>query len=140
MRHLIEQRGLQDRVEVDSAGTGGWHVGEGPDLRATKAAQERGISLAGSARQVGLDDFERFDLILAMDNSNISELLALAPGEASRGKVRLLREFDLEARESGDLEVPDPYYGGPEGFQQVIDLVQAACEGVLDSLGLGEAA
>lgn len=140
MAHLIEQRGLVGEVIVDSAGTGGWHVGESPDRRATEAARRRGIALGGAARQVGLEDFERFDLILAMDRSNLAELLALAPDEQSREKVRLLREFDPEAKESRELEVPDPYYGGPEGFDRVIDLISAACEGVLNSLGLGEAA
>jgi protein-tyrosine phosphatase len=137
MRHLIEQHHLQEQLKVDSAGTGGWHVGESPDARATAAARARGIKLDGHARQVRLRDFEDFDLILAMDNANARELRAIAPDEESAAKIRLLREFDPQAQ---SLEVPDPYYGGSEGFEHVIDLVQAACIGVLDSLGLSRPA
>lgn len=137
MRQLIEQHRLQGELEVDSAGTGGWHVGESPDARATEAARMRGIELAGVGRQVGLQDFEDFDLILAMDHANERDLRAIAPDRQSAGKIRLLREFDPQAQ---SLEVPDPYYGGPEGFEHVIDLVQAACVGVLRSLGLSKPA
>lgn len=133
MRALILQRGLQAHVEVDSAGTGGWHVGESPDPRATAAARARGVPLGGSARQVRSQDFDEFDLILAMDRANERDLRGVAPDCESAAKVRLLREFDERA---DSLEVPDPYYGGPDGFERVIDLVQAACLGVLDSLGL----
>jgi protein-tyrosine phosphatase len=137
MRGLIEQRGLGGRVEVDSAGTGGWHVGERPDARATAAARERGVRLSGAARQVKALDFDEFDLLLAMDRANERDLRALAPDSETAAKVKLLREFDPDA---DGLEVPDPYYGGPDGFDRVLDLVQAACLGVLDSLGLDEPA
>ncbi|MHB1999240.1 MAG: low molecular weight protein-tyrosine-phosphatase [Solirubrobacteraceae bacterium] len=139
MASLLAQRGLDDAVELDSAGTGSWHVGEPPDARASAAAKERGIELAGHARQVQRSDFERFDLILAMDASNARELRALARDGEQEGRVRLLREFDECARESGQLDVPDPYYGGPDGFERVLDVVQRACEGLLDSLGLDRA-
>ena len=132
MRRLLEDAGLADRVEVESAGTGGWHIGEPPDERATVAARRRGITLAGAAQQVGPADFRRFDLLIAMDRGNLRELLAIAPDEEAAEKVRLLREFDPAA--SGDLDVPDPYYGGDRGFETVLDMVEAACRGLLDEL------
>jgi protein-tyrosine phosphatase len=107
MRRLLEEEGLADRVEIESAGTGGWHVGEPPDERATLAARRRGVTLDGAARQVRPSDFRDFDLVIAMDRSNLRELLALAPEEDAAEKVRLLREFDPAS--SGDLDVPDPY-------------------------------
>jgi protein-tyrosine phosphatase len=132
MRRLVSQAGLDDRVEIESAGTGGWHVGEPPDERATLAAGRRGITLAGAAQQVTADDFRRFDLLIALDRSNLRELLAIAPDEEAAEKVRLLREFDPAA--SGDLDVPDPYYGGDRGFETVLDMVEAACRGLLEEL------
>ena len=94
MRSLVEQAGLQDSVELDSAGTGAWHVGSPPDARASAAAESRGVRLEGRARQVRRTDFDDFDLLLAMDTSNMRELRQLAPGVQEREKVRLLREFD----------------------------------------------
>lgn len=131
MRWLLAERGLDGQVLLDSAGTGGWHVGERPDARAAAAARARGVSLTGTARQVRAQDFDDFDLILAMDRANERDLRGLTPDPQSAAKVRLLREFDTGAE---SLEVPDPYYGGPEGFERVIDLVHAACLGVLDCL------
>jgi protein-tyrosine phosphatase len=136
MRRLLEDAGLADRVEVESAGTGGWHVGEPPDERATLAARRRGIMLAGAAQQVRPGDFGRFDLLIALDRSNLRELLAIAPDEEAAEKVRLLREFDPAA--SGDLDVPDPYYGGDRGFETVLDMVEAACRGLIDELRAAE--
>jgi protein-tyrosine phosphatase len=130
MRHLVMQRGLEDAVTIDSAGTGGWHIGEPPDRRATAAARERGITLAGQARQVSVSDFDEFDLLLAADRENLAALRRAAPDEDARAKVRLLREFDPEAAECGDLEVPDPYYEGR--FDHVFDVVERACNGLLD--------
>jgi protein-tyrosine phosphatase len=132
MRRLLEDAGLTDRVEVESAGTGAWHIGEPPDARATLAARRRGVTLAGAARQVGPEDFRRFDLLIAMDRANLRELLALAPDEDAAEKVRLLREFDPAS--SGDLDVPDPYYGADNGFETVLDMVEAACRGLIDEL------
>ena len=125
MRHLLRERGLEDRVEVESAGTGGWHVGSPPDPRSVEAARRRGIVLEGAAQQVAPADFERFDLLVAMDRSNHADLLELAADEAGRGKVRLLL---------GDADVPDPYYGGPSGFDDVLDLVTEACERLVDEV------
>jgi protein-tyrosine phosphatase len=132
MRSLVSEAGLEDRIEIESAGTGGWHAGEPPDARATEAAHRRGVTLAGAARQVLPEDFEAFDLIIAMDRENLRGLLAVAPDGEAAAKVRLLREFDPEA--SGDLDVPDPYYGGERGFETVLDQVQAACRGLLAEL------
>jgi protein-tyrosine phosphatase len=134
MRHLLREQGLEDVVEIDSAGTGDWHVGQPPDARATGAARERGIELDGSARQVTPADFEAFDLILAMDRANRDELRALAPTADARERVRLLREYDPLAVAAGELEVPDPYYGGQDHFEEVLDVVTRACEGLLDEV------
>jgi protein-tyrosine phosphatase len=134
MRRLVADAGLDGAVEVASAGTGGWHAGEPPDARATAAAARRGIPLAGAARQVTEEDFERFDLIVAMDRENLGELRAIAPGQRARAEVRLLREFDPASAGGEDLDVPDPYYGGARGFETVLDLVAAACRGLLDDL------
>jgi protein-tyrosine phosphatase len=131
MRRLLREEGLEDAVELESAGTGGWHAGEPPDARAAEAAARRGIALDGAARQVTADDFERFDLLVAMDRENLRELLAIAPSDEGAEKVRLLREFDPASADAGDLDVPDPYYGGERGFERVLDLVTAACRGLL---------
>jgi protein-tyrosine phosphatase len=137
MRALVREGGLEDRVEIDSAGTGGWHAGEPPDARATEAARRRGVTLGGAARQVVPDDFERFDLLVAMDRENLRGLLAVAPDEEAAAKVRLLREYD-PGGSGDDLDVPDPYYGGERGFETVLDQVQAACRGLLGELRAAE--
>jgi len=130
MRHLVESEGLADRIEIDSAGTGDWHVGNPADTRSAAAAAARGVTLAGTARQVDGADFNRFDLIVAMDSVNRDDLLALAPGEEAAAKVRLLREY----ADGPDLDVPDPYYGGPDGFEEVLDIVERNCAALLDSI------
>ncbi len=136
MRALVREAGLEQQIELDSAGTGGWHVGESPDARATEAARRRGIALEGAARKVRPRDFEDFDLILAMDTTNLRDLQRLAPDQQARAKVRLLREWGRAGSQSsgGDLDVPDPYYGGPGGFDRVLDLVQASCATLLQQL------
>ena len=131
MRHVLREEGLAERVEIDSAGTGGWHAGDPPDRRATDAAARRGITLEGAARQIRPDDFERFDLILCADRDNLRDVRAIAPGEEARERVRLLREFDPASAGAPDLDVPDPYYGGADGFELVLDQVEAACRGLL---------
>ncbi len=133
MRGLLREQGLEDVVEVDSAGTGDWHVGSPPDARATAAAQARGITLAGAARQVARADFADYDLILAADRRNLRDLEAILPPGA-RAKLHLLRAFDPASEGAPDLDVPDPYYGGDDGFEHVLDLVEAACRGLLDTL------
>jgi protein-tyrosine phosphatase len=139
MRKLVRDAGLEDRIEVDSAGTGSWHIGQAPDARATTAARERGIVLEGAARQVCVGDFAEFDLIVAMDASNLADLRHAAPDERARAKLVLLRELDPAG---GPLDVPDPYHGGARGFEHVLDLVQAACAALLERLrgGLPETA
>jgi protein-tyrosine phosphatase len=135
MRALVCDAGLQERIALDSAGTGAWHVGDSPDARATEAARRQGIALEGAARQVRPRDFEEFDVILAMDRANLRSLQRMAPDERARAKVRLLREWGRVGSQSdGDLDVPDPYHGGPDGFEQVLDLVQAACTALLEEL------
>ena len=134
MRRLVREEGLEHRFEIDSAGTGSWHAGDPPDRRATEAAKARGVTLEGAARQVRPRDFEHFDLLLAMDRENLRELRTFSPDGDAVGKARLLREFDPASTGAPDLDVPDPYYGGPDGFEQVLDQVEAACRGLLDSL------
>jgi protein-tyrosine phosphatase len=119
------------QLEVDSAGTHDYHVGEPPDPRAVKAASRRGLDLSGlRARQVDEADFERFDLILAMDRLNHAMLLERSPPE-HHGRIRLLLEF---ADAAAGLDVPDPYYGGAKGFDEVLDLVEEAAAGLLAEL------
>lgn len=134
MRAVVAREGLDGEVEIDSAGTGAWHVGNPPDRRSTAAAAARGITLEGAARQVREEDFEMYDLLLAADAENVAGLRAVAPSEEAAEKVVLLRSYDPEAVAAGDLDVPDPYYGGPQGFEHVLDLVAAACEGLLEDL------
>jgi len=131
MRSLLREEGLEDEIEIDSAGTGGWHAGSPPDERATEAAARRGIVLEGAARQIRPQDFEDYDLVLVADRENLRDVRAIAPDEA-QGKIRLLREFDPAS--SRDLDVPDPYFGGPRGFEEVLDLVDAACRGLLEEV------
>ena len=134
MRDLLRREGLDGEIAVDSAGTGSWHVGEPPDARSAQAARRRGIVMEGAARQVAEGDFDAWDLLLAMDRENHRDLLALARDDDDRAKVRLLREYDPQAVASGDLDVPDPYFGGPRGFEDVLDLVERACRGLLADL------
>lgn len=132
MAHQVEAAGLGDRVIIESAGTGGWHVGDGPDPRAAAEAHRRGVPMNNSAQTFTAGDFSRFDLILAMDRDNLSELVAIAPDADDAGKVRLLRSYDPTA--PPEAEVPDPYYGGPDGFADVFDMVERACHGLLTTL------
>jgi len=130
-RKLVQQRAPHLQVEIDSAGTHAYHVGEPPDRRAIAAAARRGIDLSGlRARMVNDSDFEGFDLLVAMDKLNREVLLDRSPDEY-RGRVRLMLEF---APTTDVEDVPDPYYGGPVGFEQVLDLVEEASKGLLDEL------
>ena len=125
--HLARERGLSDRFIVDSAGTGAWHVGKRPDPRAIETANRYGIELPSIARQVSLNDFDSFDLILAMDRSNRSDLEHLGATN-----VRLMRNFDATLK--GDHDVPDPYYGDGDGFVKVYEMLTRACDGLIDLL------
>ena len=131
MQHLIDRQGVGDRITCDSAGTAGYHIGSKPDRRMNVAAQKRGITLAGSARQFEVEDFENFDLVLAMDRSNYQDILFLDKANQYTSKVKLMCSF---CRHHDDEEVPDPYYGGEVGFDYVIELLTDACEGLLDSV------
>ncbi|GAB5404266.1 MAG: low molecular weight protein-tyrosine-phosphatase [Aureliella sp.] len=130
LQSLIDQRNLADLVFVDSAGTSSYHIGEPADKRMRAAAKNRSIELTSRSRMVSSRDLTKFDLVIAMDRSNYRELEAMVSG-AGRGNVRLLSDY-LE----GDWpdEVPDPYYGGDEGFEQVLDMLAAACPVLLDEL------
>jgi protein-tyrosine phosphatase len=130
MAELVAEAGLSHRIEVDSAGTGSWHVGQPADSRAVATARRRGVHLTGTARQFHPGDFYRFDLVLAMDSRNLADLHDLAPDGHEREKVRLLLSFD-PAGSPLELDVPDPYYGEGDGFTVVYDLVEAACRGLL---------
>jgi len=132
MRSVLSRAGLADRVHVESAGTAGYHTGDLPDRRSRAAAKARGIELTSRARQFVASDFGRFDHVLAMDGENLRNLIALAPDAAARAKVRLLRSFD--AASPPGAPVPDPYHGGADGFEEVLDLCEAACEGLLEYL------
>jgi protein-tyrosine phosphatase len=129
MRHLVREAGLASQIQIDSAGTGAWHVGEPRDRRSSEVGQRRGIPLTGRARQFVAADFARYDYVLAMDGENLAALLDLAPDDAARTKVRLLRSFDPDSPPGSD--VPDPYYGGPQGFDRVFDICEASCRGLL---------
>jgi protein-tyrosine phosphatase len=130
LQSLIAERSLGDRIRVDSAGTAGYHIGKPADPRMQAAASRRGIMLTSRSRLVMPSDMEEFDLVLAMDRDNYRELLSMVR-ERGRDHVRLLSDF-LE--ESWPREVPDPYYGGDDGFEFVLDMLQAACPAILDSL------
>ena len=131
LRKLVADAGLADVVAVASAGTHGYHVGEAPDARAQAHARRRGYDLSRQrARRFAREDFQTFDLILAMDREHHAMLARLAPPSAAQ-KLRMMLEF---ARRTGGDEVPDPYYGGPDGFELVLDLIEDAAEGLLDHL------
>jgi protein-tyrosine phosphatase len=132
VRAHLERAGLTDDVELDSAGTHGYHIDKAPDERARKAAATRGYDLSSlRARRVSDFDFVRFDRILAMDRDNLEMLRQACPSE-HRHKIRLFLEY---ARNFPEREVPDPYYGGAEGFEHVLDLVEDAAAGLIESLG-----
>jgi protein-tyrosine phosphatase len=136
--HQVRQRGLEARYSADSAGTGNWHVGETPDPRSITAAKKRGVHLPSLCRQVKSADFREFDVILAMDKNNRSELNALCPPEL-RGKIRLMRDYDAGSDRGKD--VPDPYYGGPAEFDAVYQMLDRCCAAFLDaSEGSGKGA
>lgn len=131
-RALAERDGLADRFDIDSAGTSNYHTGEAPDPRTVDVANRHGMRVEHVARQVTARDLDRFDYVLAMDRENVRKLERATGGHTGRAEVRLLRSFDAEAGE--DLEVPDPYFGGPRGFEEVHAMVERACRGLLDHI------
>jgi len=131
MEHLVRVSGLSDAIAVESAGTADYHIGDLPDPRTRAAARARGVELRSRARQLTADQLARYDYVLAMDESNLRDLRALAPA-AARAKLYLFRSFDPDAPPGA--AVPDPYYGGPSGFERVFDICEAGCRGFLDFL------
>jgi protein-tyrosine phosphatase len=130
-RHLARDRGVEHLFQIDSAGTSAYHVGAPPDRRAAEEARRRGLELVGSSRVVRGDDLRSFDRVIAMDAENLGELRRLAAAIGSERPLHLLREWDPEATER---DVPDPYYGGPDGFAAVHDMVERCCAALLDEL------
>ena len=131
LEHRLREEGLGGRVEVDSAGTGAWHAGEPPDARGRRTATARGLDISGQrAREIEASDFDRFDLVLCMDQRNRAELLRRCP-PALHGRIRLLLEYAPELRVR---EVPDPYYEQLAGFDKVVDMIELAVEGLIDDV------
>ncbi len=130
-RDLVHREGLSDLIETDSCGTGAWHTGDPPDARAQQEAKRRGVDITDlKARKFAAGDFETFDYILAMDDRNHRDLTAAAP-DGSHERIRLFMSF---APGSWPREVPDPYYGGADGFRNVFDMIEAASAGLLDHI------
>lgn len=132
MQHLVEAAALTEHIELSSAGTGAYHVGERPDRRSAAAARERGVELKGRARQFEASDFDAFDFVVAMDTSNLKNLTELCRSDDDRAKLSLLRDFDPASPKGSS--VPDPYYGGPGGFDEVLDICEAGCRHLLAQL------
>lgn len=130
-RHKAAERGVADEFEVDSAGTSGYHVGAPPDARSVATALGRGVPVKGASRQVQREDLERFDYVIVMDTENFEAVERLRRETGREVRVHRLREWDPEG---GELDVPDPYYGGSDGFERVHDLVERSCEALLDHL------
>ncbi|MFI6033947.1 low molecular weight protein-tyrosine-phosphatase [Streptomyces sp. NPDC051315] len=131
-RARVAEAGLDGLVEVDSAGTGEWHVGEGADPRAVSVLEEHGYALAHTARVFERSWFARLDLVIALDSGHLGALRRLAPTDEDARKVRLLRAYDPAA--GHDLDVPDPYYGGRDGFEECLEMVEKASEGLLTAV------
>lgn len=129
-QHLINDRGLENYFEIDSAGTSAYHIGESANSKSQRTAQKHGITLHSKARQFKSSDLDYYDLILAMDNQNLDNVRQMANGK-QEDKVGRMRDFDPNP---GDGEVPDPYYGGPEGFENVFQIVKRSCQNLLDEL------
>ena len=126
MRHLVADAGLAEVIDVDSAGTGGWHVGEPPDRRSSAAAKRYGVTLAGTARKVATEDFDDFDLVLPVDESTFYDLRAIQP-EGSSAQLTKFADY-------AGQDVPDPYYGGEDGFDEVYQIVASGCGVLLDQI------
>jgi len=135
-RRLTEEASLNGKYEVDSAGTGGWHAGESPDPRMRRTAARHGLVYDGEARQIRLSDFDKFDLVVAMDTENRREVLSRTRRPEQARKIRLLREFDPAS--TPEASVPDPYYGGDEGFEATYRIVEDGVQGLLRALEAGE--
>jgi protein-tyrosine phosphatase len=135
--HFVREDGLGDRFLADSAGLGGWHIGDRADPRTRRVAEGHGVPVPSRARQFDERDFDRFDLILAMDRDHLADLQSLARG-VHRSKVRLMRDYDRQ--ENHGKDVPDPYYGGTEGFEAVHQMLAVSCRNLLETLKVQVAA
>jgi len=131
MKHKVQEQGLADSFYIDSAGLHGFHEGELPDHRMRSHTLRRGYKLTSRSRPVEYGDFRKFDLIIGMDESNINNLKRMAPNLESQQKIHRMTDF---CRHHPDNHVPDPYYGGASGFEHVLDLLEDACEGLLEEL------
>ena len=131
----MNEAGLSDRFEIDSAGTGAWHVGEHPDARAEMVANRHGVQLYSRAREVMDEDLRHFDYVIAMDRENLRSLERMAGASGSEAEIRLLRDYDSEV--DGD-DVPDPYYGGGGAFETVYEVVHRCCQVLLHRLNAAE--
>jgi protein-tyrosine phosphatase len=131
LQHLLAEEGMDEAVTVESAGTGSWHIGERADPRSREVAQRHGIELTSRARQVSPADFERFDLIVAMDRDNLANLRELQERSGGDARLALLRDWDPEP---GDGEVPDPYFGGDGGFDRVYEMLRRSLERLVAEL------
>lgn len=132
--HLVQERGLASQYTIDSAGTGGWHVGAGADPRSQQEAQRHGVDLPSRARQFQGQDFQSFDHIIAMDRTNLHDLRKLCPDPELLERSQLLRDFDPENPSRDPLDVPDPYYGKEDGFANVYGICLRSCTALLDAL------
>ena len=131
---MICQQGLADKFFVDSAGTGGWHAGSPPDSRMVAAAERRGIHLPSLARKIQPSDLRDFDMIITMDSENTSAVKSMAVNLPVAPTLALIQPITTYRRNFRELDIPDPYYGGPRGFEYVLDLLEDSCGGLLDSL------
>jgi protein-tyrosine phosphatase len=129
MRAVVAEAGLAHRFEIDSAGTTATHAGQRADARSAAAARTRGVVLTSVARQFRTDDFGRFDYVLAMDRENLTALQALAERSEFAARIELLRQYDPER--GSEHDVPDPYYDGPRGFEEVLDICERGCRALL---------
>ncbi|MFQ5450500.1 MAG: low molecular weight protein-tyrosine-phosphatase [Nitrospinaceae bacterium] len=129
---LVAKEGLKEQIRIASAGTGNWHVGDPPDTRMQITARKYGIRLDNRGRQIQPADFSGFDLILAMDQTNLDVLRQICPHPREAEKLKLFRSFDPQGRGNGGLDVPDPYYGGARGFDLVFQIVDRTCPEILE--------
>jgi protein-tyrosine phosphatase len=129
-RHKVREREVEHLFDIDSAGTSGYHDGAAPDLRSTETARRRGVELTGQSRKLTAADLRRFDYVVAMDAENLREIRALEAAAGGTAHIHRLREWDPE----GGADVPDPYYGGPSGFEDVHDIVDRSCGALLDHI------
>jgi protein-tyrosine phosphatase len=130
--HVVEEAGLAHQFEIDSAGTSSYHRGDSPDPRTVAVARQRGLTLEHAARQISADDLERYDYIVVMDESNYAKVRRLADEARPETEILMLREFDPEA--NGARDVPDPYFGGERGFEDVHDMVERSCRALLERI------